>query len=223
MLRKKLPVPLILLIPICLLLTVIVSGLYRFSLSDEEILAKFPSHQSVVSDPIVETILNIRTPNPWTIQIPNLYAFSLLTKIDADKQIAQGHFDDGREKGQVEIHYSYMQSVSQSRNENDELDAILIPFIVQKESQNGVYYLGVFHWDEHRQRVVLSDAKLIGEHIEIMDLTSTHNALTLRYRTHDNPTQSTQSQHEKSSVSKTDEFSYVGCEVDSLKLVQCDS
>lgn len=55
--RKKLPIPLILLIPLCLLAVVIVAGIYRFSLSDEEILAKFPSQQNVQADPVVEAIL----------------------------------------------------------------------------------------------------------------------------------------------------------------------
>ncbi len=43
MARKRiLPIPLILFIPVVLLITVIVAGIYRFSLSDEEIMAKFP-------------------------------------------------------------------------------------------------------------------------------------------------------------------------------------
>ena len=47
--KKILPIPLILLIPIVMLVVVIVAGLYRFSLTDEEILAKFPSSQVVAS------------------------------------------------------------------------------------------------------------------------------------------------------------------------------
>ncbi|WP_164683974.1 hypothetical protein [Vibrio maerlii] len=38
--RRFLPIPLILLIPIVLLIIVVVAGVYRFSLSDEEILQK---------------------------------------------------------------------------------------------------------------------------------------------------------------------------------------
>lgn len=41
MTRKRiLPIPLILLIPIVLLAVVIIAGIYRFSLSDDEIMAK---------------------------------------------------------------------------------------------------------------------------------------------------------------------------------------
>ncbi len=39
---RILPIPLILLIPIVLLAIVIIAGVYRFSLSDDEIMAKFP-------------------------------------------------------------------------------------------------------------------------------------------------------------------------------------
>ena len=43
MARKRiLPIPLILLIPIVLLAVVIIAGIYRFSLSDEEIMAESP-------------------------------------------------------------------------------------------------------------------------------------------------------------------------------------
>ncbi len=38
--RRILPVPLILLIPLVLLVVVIVAGVYRFSLTDEEILQR---------------------------------------------------------------------------------------------------------------------------------------------------------------------------------------
>ncbi len=40
--KRLLPIPLILLIPVVLLIVVIVAGVYRFSLSDDEIMAKFP-------------------------------------------------------------------------------------------------------------------------------------------------------------------------------------
>ncbi len=40
--KRFLPIPLILLTPIALLIIVVAAGIYRFSLSDEEILAKFP-------------------------------------------------------------------------------------------------------------------------------------------------------------------------------------
>lgn len=49
---RILPIPLILLIPIVLLAIVIIAGVYRFSLSDDEIMAKFPQAE-VQSNPIV--------------------------------------------------------------------------------------------------------------------------------------------------------------------------
>ncbi len=53
MARKRfLPIPLILFIPVVLLIVVIVAGVYRFSLSDDEIMAKFPSSQVKASSDV---------------------------------------------------------------------------------------------------------------------------------------------------------------------------
>ena len=65
--KRILPVPLILLIPIVLLIIVAVAGIYRFSLTDEEILAKFPSQVSQ-SDRVMQILFSIKTVNPWNIK-----------------------------------------------------------------------------------------------------------------------------------------------------------
>ncbi|GAK87442.1 hypothetical protein JCM19238_5052 [Vibrio ponticus] len=78
--KRLLPIPLILLIPILLLVVVILAGLYRFSLDDEDILAKFPS-QNQSFDRVVEQVFAIRTPNPWTIQVPESTAFAFMDQV----------------------------------------------------------------------------------------------------------------------------------------------
>lgn len=72
---RILPIPLILLIPIVLLAIVIIAGVYRFSLSDDEIMAKFPQAE-VQSNPIVAEVLGVQAKNPWTIQVPEQNAVS---------------------------------------------------------------------------------------------------------------------------------------------------
>ncbi len=178
--RKKLPVPLILLIPLCLLVVVIVAGMYRFSMSDEEILAKFPSHQVEKADVVVETILGIKASNPWTIQVPETSAFSLLTDIDVDKQVAAGGYDDGVDRGNVYLLYRFKQITL----ENDKLHFAIVPFAVSNQGSGVFYYLGLFNWDEARQRVILTDAKLAGDRINIESLNVTEQKITLTFKSH---------------------------------------
>lgn len=178
--RKKLPVPLILLIPLCLLAIVIVAGIYRFSLSDEEILAKFPSQQAVQADPVVEAILVLKVPNPWTIQVPETSAFSLLTDIDRETQVAAGSYDDGMERGSVYLLYAYQQSIYNDKS----LSAVVIPFAVSNQGSGVFYYLGLFKWDSGRQRVILSDAKLAGDRIDIIELQRNNDTMTLNFNKH---------------------------------------
>ncbi|MBY6195612.1 hypothetical protein [Vibrio hangzhouensis] len=178
--RKKLPVPLILFIPLCLLVIVVVAGVYRFSLTDEEIMAKFPSQQAVVHDNVVETILGLKVANPWTIQVPETSAFSLLTDIDAEKQVAAGSYDDGMVRGSVYLLYGYKQLVY----ENNDLKAALVPFAVSNQGSGVFYYLGVFKWDEARQRVILVDAKLAGDRIDIQSLTLNGSQVEFQYKSH---------------------------------------
>ncbi|MFC5080691.1 hypothetical protein VTH8203_01955 [Vibrio thalassae] len=178
--RKKLPVPLILLIPLCLLVVVIVAGIYRFSMSDEEILAKFPSHQAEKADVVVETILGIKASNPWTVQVPETSAFSLLTDIDINKQVAAGGYDDGVDRGNVYLLYRFKQIML----ENDKLRFAIVPFAVSNQGSGVFYYLGLFNWDEARQRVILTDAKLAGDRINIESLNVTGQKITLTFKSH---------------------------------------
>nr|WP_216613712.1 hypothetical protein [Vibrio mediterranei] len=178
--RKKLPVPLILLIPLCLLIVVIVAGVYRFSMSDEEILAKFPSHQAEKADVVVETILGVKVANPWTIQVPETSAFSLLTDIDVDKQVAAGSYDDGMERGNVYLLYQFKQLMF----ENNKLHFAVVPFAVSNQGSGVFYYLGLFNWDESRQRVILTDAKLAGDRVDIESLDLSGQDATLMFKSH---------------------------------------
>ncbi|WP_353498840.1 hypothetical protein [Vibrio sp. CB1-14] len=206
--RKKLPVPLILLIPLCLLAVVIVAGVYRFSLSDEEILAKFPSQQSLQADPVVEAILGLQVPNPWTIQVPETSAFSLLTDIDAEKQVAAGSYDDGMERGNVYLLYRYQQAIYDGKS----LAGIAIPFAVSNQGSGVFYYLGLFKWDSSRQRVILSDAKFAGDRIALLTLTRMDDRMTLAFKSH--------GQYQSMSEAP-DENETLTCEAKSFKWVGC--
>ncbi|MDF5441634.1 hypothetical protein P3694_25520, partial [Vibrio parahaemolyticus] len=81
--KKILPIPLILLIPIVLLVVVVIAGVYRFSLSDDEIMAKFPQTE-VETNVIVQETLGITARNPWTIQVPEQSAVTFLDEWDKE-------------------------------------------------------------------------------------------------------------------------------------------
>ncbi|GMQ48152.1 hypothetical protein [Vibrio sp. 10N] len=206
--RKKLPVPLILLIPLCLLAVVIVAGIYRFSLTDEEILAKFPSQQNVQADPVVEAILGLKVANPWTIQVPETSAFTLLTDIDQDKQVAAGSYDDGMERGSVYLLYAYQQAIYSDKT----LSAVVIPFAVSNQGSGVFYYLGLFKWDSTRQRVILADAKLAGDRIDIIDLQRSEDRMTLSFNKHGKAQSMAEEPAEQDSLScEAKNFKWTGC------------
>lgn len=94
-----------------MLVVVIVAGIYRFSLSDEEILAKFPSAQ-VSYDPVVETVFDLKTTNPWTIKVPETNAFAFIKELDTTRSIAFGRYDSGAERGVVTVDTKNLSGVT---------------------------------------------------------------------------------------------------------------
>ncbi|MCW8349099.1 hypothetical protein MD535_24220 [Vibrio sp. ZSDZ65] len=176
--RKKLPIPLILLVPIVLLLIVVIAGVYRFSLTDEEILAKFPSQQ-MQSDEVVNQILGLSTPNPWTLQVPETSAFSLLTDIDQVKQVASGRYDNGMERGHVYLLYQFKQE----QMEQGVLSKVIVPFAVSNQGSGVFYYLGLFDWDTARQRIILVDSVLLGDRVQVSKVEWKH-PIEVRFKQH---------------------------------------
>ncbi|MCL9774165.1 hypothetical protein [Vibrio methylphosphonaticus] len=176
--RKKLPIPLILLVPIVLLLIVVVAGVYRFSLTDEEILAKFPSHH-VESDEVVNEILGLSTPNPWTLQVPDTSAFSLLTDIDPMKQVASGRYDNGMERGHVYLLYQFKQE----QTEKGVLSQVVVPFAVSNQGSGVFYYLGLFDWDKARQRIILVDSAWLGDRVQVSQV-DWEQSVIVRFKQH---------------------------------------
>ncbi|OLQ94429.1 hypothetical protein BIY21_08915 [Vibrio ponticus] len=173
--KRLLPIPLILLIPILLLIVVVAAGLYRFSLDDEEILAKFPS-QSQVVDPIVKQVFSIQTPNPWTIQVPESAAFAFIDELDTQAQIAFGPYDSGAERGQVTVSTKWLTFVDTNQ---------YISLMTVSNQGSGVFsYLASFRYDTERKRVVLIDSVLIGDRIAVDKLAYDNSQVAIDYRQH---------------------------------------
>ena len=165
MARKRiLPIPLILLIPIVLLIVVVVAGVYRFSLSDDEILARFPSNQ-VRSNSIVLEVLNIQSSNPWTIQVPEQNAVTFLQEWDKERGYLMGDYDAGATKGTVLLPTDFIAK----RQINQEL-WIAAPIVVTTQGTGSFYYIGLFKFDAVPSRVILLDSVFIGDRIKFNQL-----------------------------------------------------
>ncbi|MGO2159983.1 MAG: hypothetical protein ACTH4J_05915 [Vibrio toranzoniae] len=162
--KKILPIPLILLIPIVMLVVVILAGVYRFSLSDEEILAKFPSSQ-VSYDPVVETVFYLKTTNPWTIKVPETNAYAFINEIDAPKAIAFGRYDSGVERGVATVDTKSLAAVTLG-----EATFFVAPMWISNQGSGVFYYLGLFKHDQQRSRVVLVDQLFLGDRVKIQTL-----------------------------------------------------
>ncbi|MGO2319193.1 MAG: hypothetical protein ACTH6O_09495 [Vibrio toranzoniae] len=162
--KKILPIPLILLIPIVMLVVVILAGVYRFSLSDEEILAKFPSSQ-VSYDPVVETVFDLKTTNPWTIKVPETNAYAFINEVDAPKAIAFGRYDSGVERGVATVDTKSLAAVTLG-----EATFFVAPMWISNQGSGVFYYLGLFKHDQQRSRVVLVDQLFLGDRVKIQTL-----------------------------------------------------
>lgn len=162
--KKILPIPLILLIPIVMLVVVILAGVYRFSLSDEEILAKFPSSQ-VSYDPVVETVFDLKTTNPWTIKVPETNAYAFINEVDVPKAIAFGRYDSGVERGVATVDTKSLAAVTLG-----EATFFVAPMWISSQGSGVFYYLGLFKHDQQRSRVVLVDQLFLGDRVKIQAL-----------------------------------------------------
>ncbi|MGP8308516.1 hypothetical protein [Vibrio sp. YIC-376] len=178
--NRILPIPLILLIPILLLIVVIVAGLYRFSLSDDEILNKFPNNE-VQSNSIVSEVLNIKSSNPWTIQVPEQNAVSFLQEWDKELGYLIGNYDAGATKGKVLLPTEFIVQ----RQINQE-PWIVAPMIVTTQGTGSFYYIGLFKFDAVPSRVILLDSVFIGDRIKFNQLQWHDDTnIEISYLTHD--------------------------------------
>jgi hypothetical protein len=162
--KKILPIPLILLIPIVMLVVVILAGVYRFSLSDEEILVKFPS-SPVSYDQVVETVFDLKTTNPWTIKVPKTNAYAFINQVDQPKAIAFGRYDSGVERGVVTVDTKSLSAVKLG-----EASFFVAPMWISNQSSGMFYYLGLFKYDQQLSRIVLVDQFLLGDRVQIITL-----------------------------------------------------
>ncbi|MDK9777515.1 MULTISPECIES: hypothetical protein [unclassified Vibrio] len=165
MTRKRiLPIPLILLIPVLLLAIVVIAGIYRFSLSDEDIMAKFPQTQTQTNS-IVAEVLGIQSRNPWTVQVPEQGAVTFLDEWDKEHGLLKGQYDAGATKGEVLVPTEFI-----AQRDINGTPWIIAPVIVTTQGSGAFYYLGLFKFDAVPSRVVLLNSVFLGDRIKISSL-----------------------------------------------------
>lgn len=173
--KRLLPIPLILLIPIVLLIIVAVAGIYRFSLSDEEILAKFPS-QASSQDTIMQSVFGIRTPNPWTVKIPESSAFTFIDDV-VQGNLLKGSYEDGAERGVVTIDSQKIVSL-----DGNNYASILT---LSNQGSGQFYYLILSEYDEFRQRLITKDSVLLGDRVDVLHLEGEQRNVVVTFLEHD--------------------------------------
>lgn len=173
--KRLLPIPLILLIPIVMLIVVAVAGVYRFSLNDEEILAKFPSQQQK-SDPIIERVFGLSTPNPWTVEVPEVQAFSFINEFDPETKLASGNYDAGAERGKVFIDTQWITQISAT----DYVSTLAI----SNQGSGVFYYVARFYYDLGLKRMVLKQSELLGDRVQLDKIEKNEDELRVEYRRH---------------------------------------
>jgi hypothetical protein len=165
MTRKRiLPIPLILLIPVLLLAIVVIAGIYRFSLSDEDIMAKFPQTQTQTNS-IVAEVLGIQSRNPWTVQVPEQGAVTFLDEWDKEHGLLKGQYDAGATKGEVLVPTEFI-----AQRDINGIPWIIAPVIVTTQGSGAFYYLGLFKFDAVPSRVVLLNSVFLGDRIKMSSL-----------------------------------------------------
>ena len=178
--KRRLPIPLILLTPIVLLVIVIVAGIYRFSLADETILAKFSQQekkQAPSPDSVMQQVFDINTPNPWTISVPESHAFALIKQVDDKQEWASGSYDSGSDRGQVSVNVK--QWLIESAQQH-----YLSVMTVSNQGSGVFYYLASFEYDNTRQRLLLNNAVLLGDRIDIENVRYSDAKVQIDYRQH---------------------------------------
>lgn len=178
--KRWLPIPLILLTPLLLLVLVVAAGVYRFSLSDEEILAKFPARPAE-RDMIVGQLFNLQVSAPLTISVPGSFAFALINERDDARHAVLGHYDSGQQRGEVVLDTRTVLKLEQFSQRYGYAGIIR----VSDQGSALMYYLALFEFDAQRQRMVMTDSLWLGDRIVVQALEQKDDQLNVSLLTHD--------------------------------------
>ncbi len=163
--KRRLPIPLILLIPLLMLAIVIVAGVYRFSLTDEEIGQKQGWYKSK-PDEVMLSLFSYKDGQPWKINLPESHSKATLTHfigIDENRR-AVGDYVNGEERGTVTLNYMQLNVL----NFADSSDGMtfVAPYAISNQGSGNFYYIGMFKLIESKKTIKQLDSVLIGDRIQ---------------------------------------------------------
>ncbi|MGR5266557.1 hypothetical protein ACPV5R_02295 [Vibrio astriarenae] len=175
--RRIFNIPVLLLIPLALLLIVIVAGVYRFSLNDDEIMDKFSSSQS--ADSVVEAIFGLKVPNVLVIPVPETQANAVFSEFNFEHQIALASFDSGKERGTV-----VMQRHPQVTTDLKLGQGFVSVISVSNQGSGNFYYLVSLGLDRQRTRLVALDRYFLGDRVLVSKLQNEVDHISIIYYEH---------------------------------------
>lgn len=162
--KRRLPIPLILLLPLLLLALVIVAGVYRFSMTDEEIGARQGWHKPQ-SDEVMLTLFSYQDASPWQVNIPESNGYATLSEFVGEDKLrrAKGRYQVGEQRGEVLLDYFQLQVLNFSpATENM---TFVVPYIVTSQGSGSFYYLGLFRMIESERKIEQLDSVFIGDRL----------------------------------------------------------
>ncbi|QIA65872.1 hypothetical protein GT360_20415 [Vibrio astriarenae] len=192
--RRIFNIPVLLFIPLVLLFIVIVAGVYRFTLKDQEIMDKFAAAQ--VSDPVVEQLFDLRLPVALVMPLPETLANAVFTQFHQEHQLASATYDSGQERGIVTISKHPQLPVPLKLGQG-----VLAIATVSNQGSGLFSYLVSFGLDRQRTRLVTLDSHFLGDRINVTDLLNEADHISIIYFEHapqqamaDEPTQKVEKQ-----------------------------
>ncbi|MGL6260125.1 hypothetical protein [Vibrio sp. WXL103] len=172
--RRIFSMPVLLFIPLALLVIVSVAAVYRFSLSDEQIVAKFIPAQE--ANPVVKAVFGLSLPGALVMPVPETNANVVFNRIDVDKALVLGDYDSGQERGQAALLFAPITAVELALGRG-----FIAVVVVSNQGSGHFYYLASFGVDRQQTRLVALDSYFLGDRIVPEGLSLEGHSLTVNY------------------------------------------
>ena len=173
--KRFLPIPLILLIPILLLITVIIAGVYRFSLTDEEIYQKqgraiptaVKEAPSLPEKSVMRQLFSLKSAQPWHIQLPDTDIMVELNDFDGkhENKRAVGSYVNGVEKGQIAVNYFKLLPIN--IGDPSQQMTFTVPYTVSNQGSGVFHYVGLFRLHHASKHIEQLDSLFLGDRIKL--------------------------------------------------------
>ncbi|MDR9827414.1 hypothetical protein RCJ22_17550 [Vibrio sp. FNV 38] len=177
MARRIFNIPILLIIPICLLLIVIVAGAYRFSLDEDKMMDKFAAASSM--DPVVHSLFDVTLPGVLVLPVPEITANTVFSDFDAERSVATGQYDSGAERGTVTLYKTPQLEFDFKLGKG-----FVVLASVSNQGSGHFYYLVSFGLDSQRTRLVALDNYFLGDRVKMTAMDNEVGHISIKFLTH---------------------------------------